>query len=123
MLDQFLKHLDNELSIKGWDPTVLQSLGTDFACVGFNIRVIYLSDELHLWAFEWIIVAEINLNCKLASFIWCACWSLDVDVPVGYLILNQINGDSLYWGGIKVIHLFGQSLLLSSCHLIYVYLK
>ena len=59
--------------------------------------MIDLGCKFHIRTFEWVVVAEVDVDGERATLIWRAGRSLNLDVPVHDVVLDEFDYDALNW--------------------------
>ena len=85
---------NDEFSIQGGNPVLVDSLRADLASVRLHARVVDLGDELDLGWLEGVVVSEVQVDCESATNEGSALRSLNVDVPDHNIILGGLNRHS-----------------------------
>ena len=94
--------LDDELSVQGWHPVLVDRLRADFSRVRLHARVVNLGHELDLRWLEGVVVREVQVDLELASDEGGTLGSVNDDVPDGHVILRGVDSHSCDWGTIQV---------------------
>ena len=59
--------------------------------------MIDLGCKFHIRTFEWVVVAEVDVDGERATLVRRASRSLNLDVPVHDVVLDEFDYDALNW--------------------------
>ena len=88
---------NDEFSIQGGNPVLVDSLRADLASVRLHARVVDLGDELDLGWLEGVVVSEVQVDCESSTNEGSALRPLNMDVPDHNIIFGRRDFDS--WDG------------------------